>query len=369
MSEKKLNLAFLDAVTQHQAYLYRASSQNINEILREFNIVSGDMLNQLRDYLDNLSNSELIALSGGKYTTPELRRVRDLLSDWRDSAYGEIQQGVSAGAVSLSAYEMNYTASIAGERLSKIYSGERLYSKARNVPMSGGALVDELFSKIADDAKLRVDYAIRSGIANGDTTQKIVQRIKGSKRLSYQDGILDSTRSAIERDVRTIRSHVSNQVVVDTFVQLGYDYLKVVATLDGRTSKVCASKDGEVYHHSDSFSRPPYHPNCRTILVGCDKDGNLIGRRPFVADTRPVSKIPKDDRDGIIGQVNSNTDYSSWFGNQSTSFQKEWLGKNRYELYKNGGYDIDRFVDPQGKMYTLNQLKLLDKQTFEELGL
>ncbi|UNH28186.1 phage head morphogenesis protein [Moellerella wisconsensis] len=369
MSEKKLNLAFLDAITRHQAYLYRASSQNINEILREFNIVSGDMLNQLRDYLDNLSHSELIALSGGKYTTPELRRVRELINGWRDSMRDEAQQGVSASAATLSAYETGYTAALAGEKLAKVITGERLYSKAKNIPMSGGALVDELFSKIADDAKQRVEYAIRSGITNGDTTQQIVQRIKGTKRLNYKDGILNSTRSAIERDVRTIRSHVSNQVVEDTFVQLGYDYLKVVATLDGRTSKVCASKDGEVYHHSDSFSRPPYHPNCRTILVGCDKDGNLIGRRPFVADTRPVSKIPKDDRDGVIGQVNSNTDYSSWFGNQSTSFQKEWLGKNRYELYKNGNYDIDRFVDPQGKMYTLNQLKLLDKQTFEELGL
>lgn len=366
---EKINLVFLDAITRHQAYLYRASSQNINEILREFNIVSGDMLNQLRDYLDSLSNSELIALSGGKYTTPDLRNIRDLISSWRDSVHSEVQQGVSVGATMLSAYEVGYTASLAGEQLTKSISGERLYSKAKNIPMSGGALVNELFSKIADDAKQRVEYAIRSGITNGDTTQQIVQRIKGTKRLNYQDGILNVTRGAIERDVRTIRSHVSNQVVEDTFIQLGYDYLKVVATLDGRTSKVCASKDGEVHHKNDPFSRPPYHPNCRTILVGCDKDGNLIGKRPFVAETRPVSKIPKDDRDGVIGQVNSDTNYSSWFSNQSPSFQREWLGNSRYELYKKGGYDINRFVDPQGKMYTLNQLKLLDKQTFEELGL
>lgn len=369
MSGQGLNLAFLNAITRHQAYLYRASSYNINEILRGFNVVSGDMLNQLRNYLENLSEYELVALSGGKYTTPELRKIRDLIKSWRDSVHEEVRQGVSTGAVTLSAYEAAYTASLAGEQLTKSISGERLYSKAKNIPMSGGALVDELFSKIADDTKQRVEYAIRSGITNGDTTQQIVQRIKGTKRLNYQDGILNVTRSAIERDVRTIRSHVSNQAVEDTFSQLGYDYLKVVATLDGRTSKLCASKDGEVYHKSDSFSRPPYHPNCRTILVGCDKDGNLIGRRPFVADTRPVSRIPKDERDGIIGQVNSNTNYSSWFSGQSPSFQREWLGKSRYELYKKGGYDIDRFVDPQGKMYTLNQLKLLDKQTFEELGL
>ncbi|MEX6158896.1 minor capsid protein [Providencia manganoxydans] len=366
---EKINLAFLDAITRHQAYLYRTSSQNINEILREFNIVSGDMLNQLRDYLDSLSNSELIALSGGKYTTPDLRNIRDLISSWRDSVHSEVQQSVSAGATALSTYEASYTATLAGEKLKKVITGEKLYYKAKSIPMSGGALVDELLSKIADETKQRVEYAIRSGITNGDTTQQIVQRIKGTKRLNYQDGILNATRGAIERDVRTIRSHVSNQVVEDTFIQLGYDYLKVVATLDGRTSKVCASKDGEVYHHSDSYSRPPYHPNCRTILVGCDKDGNLIGRRPFVADTRPVRDIPKDERDGIIGQVKSNTNYSSWFSSQSPSFQREWLGKNRYELYKKGGYDINRFVDPQGKMYTLNQLKLLDKQTFEELGL
>ncbi|HGN0534262.1 TPA: phage head morphogenesis protein, partial [Providencia stuartii] len=72
MSEQRLNLAFLNAITRHQAYLYRASSHNVNEILRAFNVVSGDMLNQLRNYLENLSEYELVALSGGKYTTPEL---------------------------------------------------------------------------------------------------------------------------------------------------------------------------------------------------------------------------------------------------------------------------------------------------------
>lgn len=368
MSET-INLVFLDAVTRHQAYLYRASSQNINEILREFNVVSGDMLNQLRNYLDNLSQSELIALSGGKYTTPELRKVRELISGWRESVHGEIQQGASTGAASLAAYEAGYTASIAGDKLSKVISGERLYSKAKNIPMSGGALVDELFSKIADDTKQRVEYAIRSGITSGDTTQQIVRNIKGTKRLNYQDGILNSARSEIERTVRTARSHVSNITVLDTFEQLGYEYVKVVATLDGRTSKLCAFKDGEVHRADSDFSKPPYHPNCRTILVGCDKDGELIGKRPFTADTRRFKDIPKDERVGISGQVNSNTDYASWFSNQSSGFQKEWLGNSRYELYSKGDYDIGRFIDPQGKTYTLNQLKILDKQTFEELGL
>ena len=115
--------------------------------------------------------------------------------------------------------------------------------------------------------------------------------------------------------------------------------------------------------------RPPYHYNCRTVQVGCNKDGKIDGKRPYVADTRSVKDIQKDECADKIGQVDANTNYPEWFARQSASFQREVLGKTKYELYKKGGYTFENFVDNVGNPYTIAELKELDAKTFRELGL
>ncbi|WP_407045065.1 hypothetical protein, partial [Acinetobacter baumannii] len=32
-------------------------------------------------------------------------------------------------------------------------------------------------------------------------------------------------------------------------------------------------------------------------------------------------------------------------------------------------FDFDKFFDPEGRLYTLDQLRKLDEQTFKELGI
>ena len=85
-------------------------------------------------------------------------------------------------------------------------------------------------------------------------------------------------------------------------------------------------------------------------------------------DKRKVKDIPNDQREGIIGQVSADTSFKDMLKNND-GFAKEWLGPARYKLYKEGNYSIDKFVDPQGAMYTLDELKALDAKTFKELGL
>ncbi len=231
-------------------------------------------------------------------------------------------------------------------------------------------MVDDLLTKLAESARQKVEYAIRDGISSGKTNQQIVQRIGGTKRLNYEDGILTSSKSEIDRTVRTVRSHVANQAYLDSFNQIGFEYVKLVATLDGRTSKLCASLDGAVWKIDDPAKRvPPLHPNCRSILVPVEKDGKLTGERPFVMDERRVKDIPKDERSQLIGQLDANTSFKEFFSKTDDFFQKEWLGPKRYKLFKEGKFDFDKFFDPEGRLYTLDQLRKLDEQTFKELGI
>lgn len=156
----------------------------------------------------------------------------------------------------------------------------------------------------------------------------------------------------------------------ETYKALGFTHLKFLATLDGRTSKTCASYDQAIWAINDPMiRRPPLHPHCRSVLLGVNADGELPGKRPFVMDERKIKDIPKDQRDGIIGQLNANTSFKDFFKKADDFFQEEWLGPTRYKLYKEGHYSIDKFVDPMGRQYTLAELKLLDEKTFRELGL
>ena len=365
--------ALLDALTQHQAYLYRASSQSVNELIKRFNSLSNTQLQRLSELLEELTDSERNALKsfnfGSKAKTSKLiEEIKTILDEWFTSIDVDLSEKFHKSALDLAIYEAAYTAKLAGDAAVVVASAE-IYKTARKTPFAGGQLVDYLFADIADSLRKKVEYVIRDGISQGQTNQQIVQRIKGKKSLDYKDGLFKSSRESIERQVRTVRSHVANAAYEETYKALGFTHLKFIATLDGRTSKQCASLDANVYDINKAYPKPPLHYNCRSVLIGVDADGKLSGKRPFVSDSRPVRDIPKTEREGKIGQVSANTTFKSWFAQQDEEFKREWLGKSKYKLYAEGGYSLDRFVDPIGREYTLKELKLMDKKTFKNLGL
>lgn len=363
----------LDALTQHQAYLYRVSSQNVNDLIKVFDKLSNEQLLKLGDLLENLTESERKALQGLNFSSKakasrHIEEIKATLNEWFSSLNTQLPEIFEQSAIALAVYEAGYTVALMGETLKT--DGEKLYQKAKKVPFSGGQLVDYLFSDIAANLRKKVEYVIRDGFSQGQTNQQIINRIKGRKSLDYKDGLLQSERYVIERQVRTARSHVSNTSYLQTYEALGFTHIKFVSVLDGRSSFTCANLDQTMWKIDDpKIRRPPLHPNCRSTLIGVDADGNLGGVRPFVADERKIKNIPKDERDGIIGQVEANTKFSDWFKDQDDDFQRNWLGSTRFELYKKSDFPIDKFVDPIGRKYTLDELKALDKKTFKELGL
>lgn len=367
--------ALIDALSQHQAYLFRASSQSVNELTALFNKLSNKQLMRLGEVLNDLSDTERKALQGLNFSSKSkasgsLEEIKVILSEWFKSIDTELSLDFEKSALPLAIYEATYTASLVAGTAAVI-DAEKIYKTIKKTPYAGGQLMDYLFSDIASSLRKKVEYAIRDGVSQGLSNQQIIQKIKGRKSLNYSDGILSKAASEIERDVRTARSHISTATYIDTYKALGYAYVKVVATLDGRTCKYCASIDGDVYSIDDP-KRPrfPVHPNNRTTYVGCDEDGKVFGKRPFVMDERKVKDIPKDERGQLIGQLDANTSFKEFFEQSDEFFKKTWLGKSKYELYKKGKYSIDKFADPLNKRgYTLKELKALDEKTFEAMGL
>lgn len=68
----------------------------------------------------------------------------------------------------------------------------------------------------------------------------------------------------------------------DTFKKLGVEQYEIVATLDSITSEICQEMDGKVFKMSEfeiSTTAPPFHPNCRTVVVPYFDDNFDIGER------------------------------------------------------------------------------------------
>ncbi|WP_298146273.1 minor capsid protein [uncultured Acinetobacter sp.] len=371
--------ALLDALVQHQSYLFRASSQAVNEITAIFNKLSHSQISAIFELIESLTDSERKALavmdfSSKAKTSRALSEIKAILNEWFALLATELDVGFEKSAVALAVYEATYAAEWLGESAALV-SGEKLYKEIKQRPYAGGQLVKYLFSGLTESLRRNVEHVIRDGVSQGQTNTEIIRRIKGKRvkeggKYIYKGGLLDAPITSIERQVRTARSHISTATYIDTYKALGAEYVKVVATLDGRTCKTCGNLDANVYHIDDA-SRPrfPIHPNNRTTYVPCDKDGNLAGKRPFVMDERKVKDIPKDERKHLIGQLDANTKFKDFFDQADEFFQRTWLGKTKYELYKKGGYTLDKFVDPLGKPYTIAQLKELDAKTFKELGL
>lgn len=359
----------VSALTQHNVFLQRLSSSAVNKLTKALEDVTFTNAVEIQRLLDKMTDTERNLLAGSRYTTDRLKTFKDFFATIFKNMLGILKPLFFKDLEELAGYEQKYTAQLAGEKIKP--DGARLSRVAIAVPFAGGVMASTVLPVLVSGFQGQAEKIIRDGITSGQTTTQIINRIIGTEAAAYGDGELQRTKNELDAIVRTTRAHVSNEVYMQTWSDLGYEYVKVVATLDGRTTLGCAALDGIVYKIGESFRKPPYHYRCRTVLVGCDKDGNVGGFRPFVADDRPVKEIPKDERDGKIGQVSAKTKYKAWFEDQDETFKRDVLGATRYKLYQSGGFAIDKFVDfgNGNRLFTLAELRKKDDTTFKQLGL
>jgi SPP1 gp7 family putative phage head morphogenesis protein len=201
-------------------------------------------------------------------------------------------------------------------------------------------------ARLADGVVRRIESQLRQGAALGETIPDLAKRLTRAGELS---------RISAERLARTAINATGNRARFEVYransgpmgIVRGWRF---VATLDGRTSRICGALDQRTFRIDDPEApKPPRHPNCRSVAVpvtasweellgpkGKALDDAPTGERPFVADTRKVKDIPAEERQGAIGQVPGDTSYETWFRRQDRDFQREVLGETRYRAYRRG---------------------------------
>jgi SPP1 gp7 family putative phage head morphogenesis protein len=223
-------------------------------------------------------------------------------------------------------------------------------AKGATITLPNGEVVSKAFRGISVDQAERFSQVVRQGLLTGETTPDIANRLIGSLQFGEEaktvrqlvaaggqaTAVADNQVLAL---VRTSINQVANSASQQVY-QANQDITKkyrYVATLDTRTSAICAALDGQEFEYGKG-PMPPQHFNCRSTTVAII-DYEELGFDP----------PPEGTRASMGGQVPIDQNYGQWLANQDAPTKAKALGASRVAYF-------DRLADKHGPTAAIAKL-------------
>lgn len=318
-----------DATVRHAIYVERYKTRLANEIVALVNGVSNGLYREI-------TASDLDTL-----TRRQLNRLLKDVQAYIRQGYLPIQEAVLSAANDFAQYEAEWqgrmmvrtgvTATIG------IPSDADLWAAVNARPFEG-KLLSEWVDGLAPNTVRRVSEVITQGFTDGLSPLDVARQIRGTKNIK---GVMDISKNGARALARTAIGHTSNVAKEQAMKPLrGVRGVMWVSVLDHRTTQICRVRSGQFYPKGEG-PRPPAHVGCRSTVL------------PYTERNR--------DR---LKEIET---YPEWLRRQSPAVQDDILGPTRGKLYREGGYSVDRFSDPSGQTYTLDELRDRDESTFRDV--
>lgn len=308
-------------------------------------------------------------------TAARLERLLKAVRKTLDDGFGDYEKVWRQQLRELGAYEAEFEVKALGQ-LGMAHewvlpSPAQIYTAAFAQPLSvegpdGGKLLQAFYRDWTQRSKNRIVNAIRLAAAQGQTTDDLVRRIRGTRAGGYRDGIIAATRRETQLMARTALQHIAVQAREATWdanksVVRGVEWVSV---LDSRTSPMCRGLDGRIFGLKEG-PRPPIHVACRSTVVPV-----LRGR---LRELQGGGTQTARGEDGKVKRVSADLSYYEWLKSQPKGFQDSVLGTKRGKLFRDGGLTADRFqelqLDKQFRERTLEELRALEPHAFEQAGI
>jgi SPP1 gp7 family putative phage head morphogenesis protein len=307
-----------------------------------------------------------------EFVTDQLRKV--LPAGSRDAVRTvEISPQFAQSVVTTDPTQLNVVA-LSDDLFEAVYGSEALArqagtgafsltaAKGATITLPNGEVLEKAFRGVAVDQAEQFSQVVRNGLLTGETTPSIAKRLIGNLQFGEEaktvrqlvaaggqaTAVADNQVMAL---VRTSINQVANsasQQVYEANQDITKKY-RYVATLDSRTSSICAALDGREFEYGKG-PMPPQHFNCRSTTV------------PIIdPDILPPSTIAK--RASADGPVPINTSYGQWLKDQPLKTQQDVLGPGKVPYFnrlveKYGARDaMAKLVRDDGSELTLVQLR------------
>jgi SPP1 gp7 family putative phage head morphogenesis protein len=339
------------------------------------------ILAQLKDSLatwagdaTELTATELQGLAElqSEFVTDQLRKV--LPAGARDAVRTvEISPQFAQSVVTTDPTQINVVA-LSDDLFAAVQGAPATFSltaaKGATITLPNGEVLEKAFRGIAVDQAERFSQVVRNGLLTGETTPSIAKRLIGNLQFGEEaktvrqlvaaggqaTAVADNQVMAL---VRTSINQVANsasQQVYEANQDITKKY-RYVATLDSRTSSICAALDGQEFPYGKG-PMPPQHFNCRSTTV------------PIIdPDILPPSTTAK--RASADGPVPINTSYGQWLAEKQKgetdadlrARQEKTLGPGKVPYFnrlvdKYGARDaMAKLVRDDGSELTLDQLR------------
>jgi SPP1 gp7 family putative phage head morphogenesis protein len=375
--------------------LNRYSNSVARRVINAYNDIIIDATNQLR-VIDDLAAPDKAARLRGilaqlkqslagwagdatELTAPELQGLAELQSEFvtdqlrkvlpagsRDAVRTvEISPQFAQSVVTTDPTQLNVVA-LSDDLFAAVQGAPATFSltaaKGATITLPNGEVLEKAFRGIAVDQAERFSQVVRNGLLTGETTPSIAKRLIGNLQFGEEvktvrqlvaaggqaTAVADNQVMAL---VRTSINQVANsasQQVYEANQDITKKY-RYVATLDSRTSSICAALDGQEFPYGRG-PMPPQHFNCRSTTV------------PIIdPDILPPSTIAK--RASADGPVPINTSYGQWLKDQPLKTQQDVLGPSKVPYFnrlveKYGARDaMAKLVRDDGSELTLDQLR------------
>lgn len=337
---KKMDIT--SQITRHQIQIQRLAGGNYRKILPILKQLSKDLRLMVLDAVDpeQVKTLQIAEAQTRSLVKSAVSGMTDILEpEFTDFAVYEANfvRSIYAGAVTVE------LAGITAEQIKAAISNKKMVLTSESGKVSKLSINEAVTAwekAINKDVKETIVDGtikkIRGGILVGKTNKQISDDVYHMAN--------NRTRRQAEALVRTSTNHVGS-IARQEFYKANESVIqgeRYLATLDSRTTLICAGYDGELFDIGKG-PQPPVHWNCRSIRV---------------AEVYDKWKIPGlgNERSSVDGPVSAKTTYGSFLKKQDKAFQDDVLGPERAKLFRSGEISIDKFTD-NGRTLTLEQLK------------
>jgi len=299
-----------------------------------------------------------------EFVTEELRKALPVGS--RDAVRTvEISPQFAQSVVTTDPTQLNVVA-LSDDLFAAVNGAPQTFSltaaQGATITLPNGEVVTKAFRGIAVDQAEQFSQIVRQGLLTGETTPSIAKRLIGNLQFGEEAKTVrqlvaaggQATAVADNQVITLVRTSINQ--VANTASQQVYEAnqditkkYRYVATLDTRTSAICAALDGREFEYGKG-PMPPQHFNCRSTTVPIiDPD--------ILPPSTTATRASKD------GQVPINQSYGEWLAKQPRSVQAEALGPGKVAYFnkladKYGPRDaIAKLVRDDGAEVTLDQLR------------
>jgi SPP1 gp7 family putative phage head morphogenesis protein len=350
-----VNDSLKDAAVRHQVFLLRYANGRVTEMGKILRQAEKRLTTDLEKRLNRLGPLDKQKFGKGKAETQRVIKMRAAIQELIRDHTIAIKSQLTPDLKRLANIEIervnNSINSAVGADLNNFKPSSFLMNSILNDSLVRGKTLNQWFKRLERGAFDQVDSAVSLGLIEGQTTKDIIKNVKGSLKVvdRHTSTLVRTTVNAVATKARE-QMYAANSDIVSK--------VEWVATLDGRTSPICQSRDGKEYEINKG-PRPPAHPNCRSTTVPVLKSWEELSNDPLKpgrGGKATVNQISPSTRASMDGQVSADLTYPQWLKRQSREIQDDILGPARGKLFR-AGTPVDKFVDARsGRAFTLDEL-------------